>query len=437
VLEYWMQNGKAALSLINYDRKSPPKIKDFRNLLEPLYQANGKNTKMAVSLFYPVYPAVNKNERNIHGFAKFFFNQLTKKPQRGLSCSYCNTLGAKEIASYVFPFITQIGKYPNIYSMGQIKSLNLCNSCMLTSFAANNRILFRANRLNSKSDYISAIMFFSDNENELKKFYRGFIEGNLLPMFYTNMQILSGKGDVEFSYDKVCFPEEFLAVLIDYISTRINDYTKLERTLGALMFSYNRTSTTNIYDSFDVVNDLNPFIRAFIKLRLLTKNVHAFKILFRNLRGEGSLNDLTSFYERRQFLRKLLIYRRLDWKAISNLIIFNAGQDRSISYIKPFISELIDELSLSLASAFHGGNSVGYKVGMSLREKEKNPRRNKKFLYDFRRCRRPLEFLSLLNQVQAQTEITINSEPFLEGKDFEAAKTAFLIGFANAIFSRK
>lgn len=431
-----MQNGKAALSLINYNPKNLPEIKDFRNLLEPLYQPNGKNTKMAVSLFYPVYPAVKKDERNKGGFAKFFFDQITRKPNRVLTCTYCNALGAKEMASYVFPFITQIGKYPNIYSMGKIRSLNLCNPCMLTSFAANNRILFRANRLNNNTDYISAIMFFSDNEKELKKFYRGFIQGNLVPTFYTNMQILATRGDKEFSYDKVWFPEEFLAVLIDFISSKINDYTKLEKTLGALMFSYNRTSTTNIYDSFDVVSDLNPFIRSFIKLRLITKNVHAFRILFRNLRGEGSLNNLTSFYDRRQFLRKLLIYRRLDWKAITNLIIFNAGQDRVIAYIKPFISELIDELSLSLASAFHGGNSIGYKVGKSLREKEKNPRRNKKFLYDFRRCRRPLEFLSLLNLVQAQTEITINAEPFTEGKDFEAAKTAFLIGFANAIFGR-
>jgi len=91
---------------------------------------------------------------------------------------------------------------------------------------------------------------------------------------------------------------------------------------------------------------------------------------------------------------------------------------------------------LSLTSTFQSGNSIGYKVGRSLREKEKNPRRIKKYLYDFRRCRRPLEFLSLLNLVQAQTEITINIEPFVEGKDFEAAKTAFLIGLANAIFGK-
>jgi len=431
-----MQNGKAALSLINYDRKKSPKLKDFRNLLEPLYQGNGKNTKMAISLFYPVFPAVKKDERNRQGFAKFFLNQITKKPQKGLLCSYCNTLGAKEMSSYVFPFITQIEKYPNIYSMGKIKSLNLCNSCMLTSFAANNRILFRANKLNASTEYISAIMFFSNNEIELKKFYRGFIQENLIPTFYTNLQILSSSRSTEFSYDKVWYPEEFLAVLIDYISSKISDYKKLAKTLGAFMFSYTRTSTTNIYDSFELVNDLNPFIRSFIKFRLITGNIHAFKILFRSLRGKGSINDLTSFYDRRQFLRKLFIYRKLDWKAITNLIIFNAGRDKAIAYIKPFISELIDGLSLSLTSTFQSGNSIGYKVGRSLREKEKNPRRIKKYLYDFRRCRRPLEFLSLLNLVQAQTEITINIEPFVEGKDFEAAKTAFLIGLANAIFGK-
>jgi hypothetical protein len=440
VLEYWMQNGKAALSLINYDKSKPPKIKEFRQLLRSIYQPNGKGTKMSVSLFYPIYSAVDKDERNLRGFAKFFLNQLTKKPERGLSCTYCNAAGAKEMASYVYPFITQLGKYPNIYSMGHVKSLNLCNSCMLTSFAANNRLLFRANSLSNREDYISAIMFFSENEKELKKFYRGFIEPNLAPTNYTNMQILSSRKKNEFSYDKVWFPEEFLAVLIDYISTRIRDYERLRIPLGAFVFSYNRMSTglgaTNIYDSFDLINDLNPFIRSFGKLKSVTKNPNAFKILFRNLRGGGALDDLGSFYDRRQFLRKLLIYRKLDWKAIENLIIYNAGQDRRISYIKPFISELIHELSLSVGSLFQSANNVGYKLGMSLKQKEKNKKRVKKFLYDFRRCRRPVEFLSLVNLVQAQAETTVYPEAFTAGKDFDAAKTAFLIGFANAIFGK-
>jgi hypothetical protein len=435
-----MQNGKAALSMINYNPKKPPKIKDFSQLLRPIYQPNGKGTKMSVSLFYPIYNAVDKDERNRMGFAKFFFNQITKKSRKSLACTYCNAVGANEMVSYAYPFITQMGKFPNAYSMGQIKSLNFCNACMFTSFAANNRILFRANSLSRKADYISAILFFSENETELKKFYRGFIEENLAPTNFTNMQSLWNKKNAEYSYDKVWFPEEFLAVLVDYIGSKIHDYKLLQKQLGAFIFSYNRVSTgvsaTNIYDSFDIISDLNPFIRTFKKLASITNNPNAFKILFKSLRGGFRLDDLTSFYDRRQFLRKMLVYRKLDWHSIQNLIFFNAGQDRAIPFIKPFISELVDELSLSFGSAFHGGNNVGYKVGMRLKENEKNPKRRKKFLYDFRRCRRPLEFLTLLNLVQAQAEITIDSEPF-EGGDFEIAKTAFLIGFANAIFGRK
>ncbi len=83
-------------------------------------------------------------------------------------------------------------------------------------------------------------MFFSENEKELRKFYRGFIEQNLAPTNYANMQTLWTKKNREFSYDKVWFPEEFLAVLIDYIGTKIHDYEQLQKPLGALIFSYNR-----------------------------------------------------------------------------------------------------------------------------------------------------------------------------------------------------
>ena len=224
-----MQNGKAALSLINCDIKKP-KIKDFRKILNTIYRPrNGKGTKIAVSLFYPIYNQVKENERNRNGFANFFFNQITKKPSVSLSCSYCNSKGAKEMVSYAFPFITKIGKYPNAYSKGRIKSLNLCNNCMLTSFAANNRLLFRANSVSSKHDYISVIMFFSENEKVLGKFYSNFIEENLIPTNYTNMQIQVSKKKNEFSYDRVWFSEEFLAVLIDHISYKIQDFRKLDK----------------------------------------------------------------------------------------------------------------------------------------------------------------------------------------------------------------
>lgn len=86
---------------------------------------------------------------------------------------------------------------------------------------------------------------------------------------------------------------------------------------------------------------------------------------------------------------------------------------------------------------FQSANEVGYHIGASLRKTETNPKRLKKTVYDFRRCRRPQELLDMLNLLQAQAETTVYADPFTHLQYFETAKTGFLIGLSNAIFTKK
>lgn len=406
---------------------------------------------MAFIRFYPIYNKVNKKERNKAGFAKFFHQALTKDPNSQLSCTYCGIQGANEMASYVFPFITKRDKYPNTYSWGEIKSLNFCPRCMLTSFAANNRLLFRAHSATRKSDYISTVLFYSANDNQLAKFYSEFIQGTLAPTYYTNMRILERVKKSQPEYDILWYPEELLAVLIDYISTKIHDIRRLEKQLGALLFSCNRVSSgvsgTIIYDSFDIVDDLNPFIRGFHRLKQNTKKQDAFKIFFRNLRT-GSINPIVGartafstnigdFTHRRNFFRKLLVHRRWDWKMIESLVILKASDNKTIPYLKSFITVLMDELSLTGKDIFRDANNTGYSIGIAIKKKETNYKRLKKFLFDFRRRRRPEDLLDLLNLLQAHAETTLyNTDAFISPETFDMAKTGFLIGFSNAIIRK-
>jgi hypothetical protein len=440
-----MQNGRAALSLVPRGKKEPTE-KVFRSLLYPLYQPDGRLTKLAFLLFRSISNQVNKKERNMKGFGKFFYQTLTKRTNSQLSCTYCGTQGANEMASYVFPFITKRDKYPNTYSWGEIKSLNFCPRCMLISFAANNRLLFRANSPTRKCDYISMVLFFSANDNQLAKFYSNFIEGTLVPTYYTNMKILERIKKSHPEYDILWYPEELLATLIDYISTKIHNLKRLEKRLGALLFSCNLLSSgvsgTTIYDSFDIIDDLNPFIRGFYKLKHNTKNQDAFKIFFRNLRtgssshsGRKEFSTAGDFTLRRHFLRKLLVHRRWEWKTIESLVILKASDNKTIPYLKSFISVIMDELSLSGKDTFREANNTGYKIGKAIKKQETNYKRLKKFLFDFRRCRRPQDFLYLLNLLQAHAETPLyNTDAFVSPEDFDMAKTGFLIGFSNAIF---
>jgi hypothetical protein len=450
VLEYWMQNGRAALSLVPHNIKKEPTEKVFRKLLYSLYRTNGRSTKLSFFLFYPIYNQVE--ERNRKGFAEFFHKTLTRKENTQLSCTYCGHEGANEMASYVFPFITKREKYPNTYSWGEIRSLNFCSRCMLTSFAANNRLLFVANSPTRKSDQISTVLFFSANDNELAKFYSNFIEATLAPAYYTNMRILERVRRRPPEYDMAYYPEELLAVLIDYISNKIHDLRQLGKQLGAIVFSCNRVSSgvsgTTIYDSFDIIDDLNPFIRGFYRFKKNANNKDAFKIFFRNLRtmvvkrhniGSPHIYSINqqNFVKRRQLFRHLLAYRRWDWETIESLVMLKASENNAIPYLKSFISVIMDELSLSERDVFGDANRTGYNLGKTMKEKERNLKRLKKFLFDFRRCRHSPEFLSLLNLVQAQAEIILyNTDGFVSPEQFDMAKVGFLIGYSNAIFTK-
>ena len=94
------------------------------------------------------------------GYAKFFAAKIKEKGNSKLDCIYCGKNTALEVPSYVNPFITQIDKFPNAYSWGNVKSLALCNDCFLIGIAANSRIIFKAQQISNKQDFISMILFF-------------------------------------------------------------------------------------------------------------------------------------------------------------------------------------------------------------------------------------------------------------------------------------
>ena len=106
--------------------------------------------------------------------------------------------------------------------------------------------------------------------------------------------------------------------------------------------------------------------------------------------------------------------------------------------LKPFILSMCDELILTEKEIFEKANGVGYKIGSLLKKTKSNPNSRKKVIFNFRRCRKPMEFLDLLNLLQIQVETTVYSNPFISEKEnFEVAKTGFLIGLSNALFGKE
>jgi hypothetical protein len=446
-----MQNGLTALSKIGFREKGRLREQHVKNLLSTLYQTDGQRSRLSSYLYSNISIKPGIGDTDIDRIAKHIYRSLSAaNVNHKLSCIYCGNDGAKQAAKYIFPFITGRDKYPNAYSMGKIDSLNFCSKCMLVSFASNSQWLFRASTTKGGVEFISAIMFFSKNADALTIFYTSFIEKDLSPSIRSNMKIFQTemqgvKLRHQYFYDRTWYAEELLAIFLDFLSNKIKLLKMLDKTLGALLFSFRRklgtSNPTNIYDSFEVIDDLYPFIKAIARLKIRTRREDSFSILFANLRegGRSSL-DIGGFVERNRFFRTLLIYRVINWKSVERLVMLKVSDRRSIPFLKPFITAMLEELSLSTASEiFEKGNRTGWDLGNKMKVKESNPNRLKKMIFDFRRCRTSDDFLSLVNLVQVQTGASITKDnvyAFVNTHDFEIAKPAFLIGFANAIFHK-
>jgi hypothetical protein len=276
-------------------------------------------------------------------------------------------------------------------------------------------------------------MFFSTTDDTLTRFYSNFITPNLLPSYFHNIKNLLNI--------QVWYSEELLALLIYFLSKKINQLKPLNQNLGALLFSYISSGKhkTAIYDSFDIIDDLYPFIKSFHEFRNNTKVEDAFKILFTSLKKGKFSIDASDFLYRKRLFRTLFIYKRFDWRSIQELIVIKASENKTIPFLKSFIMVIANQILLSSEpEVFDTSYRVGNTVGRLLRDKNKNKtNRNKKYIFDFRRCRTLSQFLLLLNQLQIQVETSVEAESFVSknNKYFETAKSGFLIGFSNAIFS--
>jgi hypothetical protein len=437
-----MQNGRVALSsLVKKNKLNENSLSD---LLNPIFQNNNDNTDLSRALFSSLTANIkNKDERNLIGLSKEFYKKVSSKNNREKSlCIYCGNGGGDEISSYIFPFVTNFERFPNVYSRGSVRSLKFCNNCMLLSFAAFNKILFKSNRKNNINQ-ISMLMFFSYNDDVLKGFYDNFIQVLLKPTFYSNIDIPGiGKGkesdSYQYTYGRVWYPEDILAVIIDYVSNKIKELSDIGQNIGSLLFSFDRVPSgsnyINIYDSFDVIDNIYPFVKGLSYFKRKTANPDSFMILFRNLLLDNKKEG--DFIFRRRILKNLFILRRFDWRSIESLVMLKASRNKSIPYIKSFILVFLDIFLLE-NQTFKLAAGEGFKLGVKLKRIETNPNRLKKFIFDLRRCRRTEEFLYIVNLMQARAATDIFSKSLFEANSFEVMKVGFLIGYSNAIFRQK
>lgn len=69
----------------------------------------------------------------------------------------------------------------------------------------------------------------------------------------------------------------------------------------------------------------------------------------------------------------MLVNRRWDWKTIESLVALKASDNKTIPYLKSFISVIMNELSMLQKDLFEGANKIGNSIGKKLKTKETDP----------------------------------------------------------------
>jgi hypothetical protein len=305
--------------------------------------------------------------------------------------------------------------------------------------AAYTNLLFQTKRVGEES-YTSINFLFADSTPELQASLRH-LQGALVPTYFQNF-------DKKASYDITYYPHEFLFSLIYYLSNQIRDQRELNRRVGGVVLGYklHGRSRKAIYDTFQVIDNLTPIIRALKVFRTRTqrgigksKVTDPLVFLFRSMRAglKGGNVGPHIFIERERFLRSLLADGRIDWVNLEQMVFRRLKDERSIPYVNDFLIAIMEQLNLNEKELYEQVSAEGYRLARALVANDP-PRTVRARAYELRRARRLDEFLWKLNQLQLDAKSKLDDRPFRENENmFQKLRAFFLIGFCNGLFSGK
>jgi hypothetical protein len=438
LLEYWIQNGEATWAAKPQLRRvKVEKIgsKETKRLMKPLFQPNGKLTSFSQKMFGQL------NARNWDDAARKVSKKLQGlKEQEGRTCAFCGKPSGAKLKGWIYPFIITKEKFPNLYPSGSVETLNTCRTCAWKSVAAYTNLTFQTNRVGEES-YTSINFLFADSTKELQACLTH-LQGALAPTYFRNVD------NKKIRYDLTYYPNEFLFSLIYYLSNQIRDQRELKRRIGGVVLGYkiHGRSRKAIYDTFQVIDNLTPIIRALRVFRTCTQPrsgktqlTDPLTFLFRSMRAslKGAKIEPHIFIERERFLRTLLADGRIDWGNLEQMVFRRLGEERRLPYINDFLIAIMEELNLNEKELYEQVSREGYRLARTLVAND-TLRTVRARAYELRRTRRLDEFLWKLNLLQLDAESIVDDRPFRENESmFQKLRAFFLIGFCNGLFSGK
>lgn len=435
MIEYWLQNGEAyALrNAINTEKVNEKEIKDA---IERIFQPDGKLTIFSNAIFSSIIPNVKNKYRSqikedqrigLKWIAKYIHEQLKSYKGRGI-CSMCGGLRADVIKGWMFPFIIAFDKFPNLYPSGKVKSMLFCKRCATLSILAYNRLFFNA----QGQDHVSILFFFSTSADLLNKIVGAYmtIEPKAATDAFKNIVLDS------ITY----FPYEFLAYMLYKVALSVEkldigynidgEYPELNATVAGFV-----PKKKKLYFEVSIINRIEIVLSSILKF-IKSSGVNAFKQMYVLMRmSENESVKVNQFIERERFFKYLLKYKKINWSAALNIVMYRLKSNQRVNFISTFIRSFLETVSMNERELFDIVAGLGYRLGRAIIEKENEIKKAKKYIYELRRARRLSEFLDRLNHIQIDLETVIDDRPFRENPErFEDLKSMFLIDMCNGIF---
>jgi len=417
MMEYWLQNGEAQ-GIIYPSRKT----REIRDILSPIFRSDGSFTCFSRSMFSHL------NVRSEGDLTRRLSSRIKGfRCSEGRLCSFCGTVGAGKLQGWMFPFIIDKTKFPNLYPSGRVESINVCKPCLMKSLRAYGAVLFSGQRAARTTIHLNAILFFSNAASSLADF-RSIYADAVAPEYYTNWK-------PKIMRDIVYFPHEFLMQMLDYLVSRIADHE-----VGAVMISFSQTGKSKkLYEHVDIATALSPL---FLTLRRFNEDSEKsrFFAFFRSMRKEVPKNAIApeSFIERNRFFRTLLIYHKIEWPVLEDMLFYRLSQDRPIHFLHRFLKEAMVALSDPDGEYYDAASRQGWSLGSSLLDRGESAKSVKASIYELRRERDNIgRFLDLVNDLQLRAESGFDDRVFRAHEDiFSKLRTFFLIGMTNALFQK-
>lgn len=410
----------------------------------------------------PLFLAFMRQLTNVRDFKTLESLVKKKRYRKNKACTLCKKTGARPLPKYIFPFIIDVTKFPNLYPRASLSTgFYVCKSCASKLLAAYASVIYYVDRRNKR---FLGLLPYSEDSEEWKEFIYTRVLSNRTCVESgktSNLIFLDRLRGIDFLTFQLSYPYEFVFAFLYELGKRLpkkpeSKIKKFFDTFKLFIFRIdNAFVSKSIITEFSIVpidHKLWKFVGKIIELGRKEKLLFLQRVFLYTRKYETigkKKNPQTDLIYRNIFFKHIVFQKKIPGEIIEELLIYNLVKSESkdkpkfySSFFAPIIFKFLklyyDSMELSEErEILEIAENEGWKLGSKLLQVENDPKKVKTYIYELRRCRSATDFMESLNNLQLRADWKFG-EKFMKltiekRSKFKDWKAYFLIGMANSI----